>query len=176
MRFLSPDIWTVGPSHPNLEELVVIGPYPSPEFFRRFFRDFKPARITLVFDGCCDTETVNSILAVPEIRRSAQIRYGWCDGILHAKVYYVRWSDRTRANSLCKLIWGSLNASQNGFDRNAETLAHVTMAPSALARYLAAFQHGSGSVEMTKGALKNNLVVCSAARWCSSNAAERLFV
>jgi hypothetical protein len=27
-----------------------------------------------------------------------------------------------------------------------------------------------------KGALKNNLVVCSAARWCSSNAAERLFV
>jgi hypothetical protein len=27
-----------------------------------------------------------------------------------------------------------------------------------------------------KGALKNNLVVCTAARWCSSNAAERLFV
>ena len=38
----------------------------------------------------------------------------------------------------------------------------------ALARYL--------ETPEAKGALKNNLVVCSAARWCSSNAAERLFV
>jgi hypothetical protein len=159
MRFLSPDIWTVGPSHPVLEELVVVGPYPSAEFFRRFFRHFKPARITLVFDGCCDTETVNSVLTIPEIRRSAQIRFGWCSGILHAKVYYVRWSDRTRANSLCKLIWGSLNASQNGFDRNAETLAHVTLAPSVLARYLAAFQHDSGMVEKTELRIANSVTL-----------------
>src|SRR5438105_7160125 len=115
MDLFSPQIWTVGPSHPVLEELLVVGPYPTPEFFRRVIRQFEPRRLTLVVDGTCDDAVLSSIKKLFPADKQPHIRFAWCAGIVHAKIYYLRWRQAATASSLCKLIWGSLNASQNGF-------------------------------------------------------------
>jgi hypothetical protein len=128
MDLYSRQIWTVGPSHPILEELLVIGPYPSPEFFGKILHEFEPRNLTLVIDGACEDAVLRAIGKLFPANKQPQVRFAWCGGgIVHAKLYYLRWKHAATTNFVCKLIWGSLNASQNGFERNAETLSHASL-------------------------------------------------
>src|SRR5260370_5582024 len=111
MDLYSPQIWEVGPSHPILEELLVIGPYPSPEFFRKVLHQFEPRNLTLVIDAACDDAVLRAIGRLFPANKQPQVRFAWCGGIVHAKLYYLRWKQAATTNFICKLIWGSLNAS-----------------------------------------------------------------
>ena len=160
MDFFSPQIWTVGPSYPILEELVVIGPYPSPEFFRTILDRFPPRKLTLVVDGACELGILDAVRSLCPQDNPPEVRFGWCNGMVHAKLYYLRWKQPGNASCVSRLIWGSLNASQNGFTRNAETLSHVTLpSQKAVTNYFQAFQQDSGSVSQLAINIANSVML-----------------
>jgi len=148
MNLLSADIWKAGSSYPTLEDLVVIGPYPSADFFRALLPQLRPRRFTLVVDAACDPGVVETIRGLNDAAQPFQVRFAWCGGIVHAKLYYLRWRHQTSGSVVYKLIWGSLNASHSGFHRNAETLSHVTLRPhKRLNDYFLKFEAQEGRVD-----------------------------
>src|SRR4051812_33990043 len=120
-ELLAPAIWTIGASHPVLEHLLVIGPYPTVDFFRTFVKRFHPRNVTLVADEGCNKDVLASIRQYLRGENIVPaVRFAWCEGIVHAKIYLLQWTSPLKA-SAWKLVWGSLNASANGFHKNAET-------------------------------------------------------
>jgi hypothetical protein len=86
-----------------------------------------------------------------------RIRCAWCRkkaGLLHARIYLAEWG--TESNAKARLIWGSLNASLNGFQVNAEVGSGLTLAARQKARVLRYLQPLWG--ESDKGAVQPQLI------------------
>jgi hypothetical protein len=104
----------------------VIGPYPTEDFFRQFLEAYSPKEILLVVDEGCNRDVLGRIEEVCTASK-LRVRCASCRncGLLHAKVYLAEWGTQ---NVTCKrLLWGSLNASQNGFHVNGEVVSAVTL-------------------------------------------------
>ena len=85
--------------------------------------------------------------------RSLKVRYASCSGSghVHAKVYLAEWKTPSPETITRRLAWGSLNASHNGFNVNAEVASFATLEGSQESLILRYFHQlwilDSGKVE-----------------------------
>ena len=130
-------LWGRPDSKAVLEKLVVVGPYPSTDFFKSIKQRFAPRDVLLVVDEGGGSSAVEKM--VDTVRYACAGR-----GMVHAKIYLAQWKlgggKRRR-----RLLWGSANASTNGFERHAETLSSIPMPPE-LDDYFEAFKKPVGRV------------------------------
>ena len=123
---LTPALWLPEGVQPVLKRLIVLGPYPTKEFFQDIVRVYDPKEILLVVDEGCNRDEVDRIASSLGSRKF-QVRYASCRncGLLHAKVYLAEWVSGGTTKQ--RLLWGSLNASRNGFQVNGEVVSAVTL-------------------------------------------------
>lgn len=117
------------------EALLIISPYVEASFFQRVARNLRPKTIHAVIDDGCrreDLETVTSALREGGHKRAPLVRLGSARGLVHLKLFYIRWrTDGGR--KAASLVFGSANATRQGFDgnANAELLAACDLTASA---------------------------------------------
>lgn len=133
-ELLSPVLWgRPSGNHKRADRLVVVGPYPSAEFFTQVKEILAPKHVTLVVDEGWREQVIESIRELFD--PNVNIRYASCAGLVHAKLYFVEWRHRGGSASRT-LLWGSANASCAGFEsgKNAEVLSSVPIAENARGR------------------------------------------
>jgi hypothetical protein len=146
---LDASLWQPESAASVLKRLTVIGPYPTEEFFRTFLATYKPKEILLVVDDGCNRDVIDRIGKLCKSRKF-EVRCASCGnrGLLHAKVYLTEWV--TGSKTKRRLLWGSMNASQNGFQVNGEVASAVTLDPdqerAVLAYLRPLWEQPSGSV------------------------------
>lgn len=108
-----------GPKGYHLAELLVVNPYPVPDFFRDVAKALRPKHCVLVVD---DGWPPSRIEAVQRVLRRAKVRATIhrvqapeSGALVHAKLYLFRWQNPTGNRQLRKLYFGSANASPQGF-------------------------------------------------------------
>lgn len=117
------------------EAVLIISPYVEASFFQRVARNLRPKSVHVVIDDGCrreDLESVASALKDGGHRRAPAIRLGSARGLVHLKLFYVRW--RTKGGrKAASLVFGSANATRQGFggDLNAELLAACELTAAA---------------------------------------------
>jgi hypothetical protein len=111
-----------------LQRLHVVGPYPTEGFFRRVRESLDPRELLLVVDDGCNLEEIEKIRQLFE-NRDVRVRYASClgSGLVHAKLYLAEWESSSATATIKHLVWGSANASLNGFEVNAEAVSCVTL-------------------------------------------------
>jgi hypothetical protein len=156
--FFGSDIWRPEGVKPLLKRLTVIGPYPTVEFFRLFFREFAPREILLVVDDSWDRDEIKRIEKYCDSKGAmCQIRCASCrnGALLHAKIYLAEWGNR--GTSKRRLIWGSLNASKSGFQTNGEAASAATLDSdqerSVIPYFHQLWDEAVGSVKMANAVL-----------------------
>lgn len=120
---------------------LVVSPYVEADFFETLARDLKPKRLHVVIDDGCrreDLDTVRSAVAGAGAKRPPTIRLGSARGLVHLKLFYVRW-ETSGGRSAHTLVFGSANATRQGFggDVNAELLADCRLTRSGHPKILA---------------------------------------
>lgn len=110
----------------NLNELHIVAPYPTPEFFEELVSiDYlKPEFLHLYIDDGWPEASVNAIskklddagLETEYKRIAAQP-----NGFVHAKIYFFKWQNENTGEFRRYILIGSANASKNGFGGHAET-------------------------------------------------------
>ncbi len=114
----------------TLEKITIITPYVSSKFISDLFSKFSMdnnedgKRLILVIDQNCSTSSIQKIIEdFPE----ANIRISRTNGLVHTKLYLFDFLNVRNKKHRCIMVFGSLNASQNGWQRNAETFALITL-------------------------------------------------
>jgi hypothetical protein len=154
-RRWDPRLWGRPRSGGVLEHLMVIGPYPSADFFDELKQRFNPKRVLLVVDeGWGDTDIAKIRERFPAGK--LWVRYAYVrGGLVHAKLYLASWK-LTGGQTRRSLIWGSANASAQGFKGHAETLSSIPL-PRELRRYFEDLRAPSGRVKGMLVPLDGNL-------------------
>lgn len=119
-----------------VDNIVIIGPYPTKSFFKDQLSKIKPRSITLYVD---DGWPEDNILDIEwYLKRYTDIEFNKfrvkCpgrDALVHAKVYLIEWVNSGNKHRRRQLIVGSHNASSSGFGKNAEALVSVDLANSS---------------------------------------------
>ncbi|TCP96356.1 hypothetical protein C8J46_10951 [Sphingomonas sp. PP-F2F-A104-K0414] len=133
------------------EAVLIISPYVEASFFRHVARQLRPKSIHVVIDDGCrreDLETVTSALQEGGHKRPPLVRLGSARGLVHLKLFYIRWrTDGGR--KAASLVFGSANATRQGFDGNvnAELLAVCDLTASA---HAATIQWCESVIDATK--------------------------
>lgn len=110
----------------TLERIYVVSPYVSAGFFDKLQADLSPKAVVLVVDASTPASSVADISEI--FGKRLQVRYATAakGGIVHAKLYFLEWSGpKKKSPRVHHLYWGSANATEGGFDRNAETLSRI---------------------------------------------------
>ena len=155
-----------------LEEVVIVGPYPSPLFFsqllgqklRRRTPKTGPA-FTIVVDDGWDPEEIekirNAIPSGPGIRQPKpiirRVSTNSGRGLVHAKIYYFEAQNKARTYTKQYLLLGSANASIFGFGIHSETFITVDLGDlEADARRIV----GAYLIELRAGTKTNGAEFC----------------
>lgn len=108
----------------ELTSIIILSPYPSKSFFKDVFLNLNPQRVDLITDVATSDEVIDDIEnLVQDSEIILNIRFSECTGITHAKAYLLTWKTVTSDDVTVYrrlLLWGSCNASDGGFGRNAE--------------------------------------------------------
>ena len=125
----------------RLAEVDILSPYVSASFFESLFTH-KPRTVRLTTDIACPQRDRDAIVEVAK-KKLANIRVGQCNGIVHAKLFLFHWQNKTTQRYRRFLLWGSSNATDGGFGRNAECLSMIALhrfSPDDRAAVLAYFK------------------------------------
>lgn len=96
------------------EEVIIVGPYPTEGFINRVKKELKPSNVWVIADSTWKKDILEEISQIDGVCVvKVQTENGY--GIVHAKMYCVRYS-----NGETQLYFGSVNASENSIDNNAE--------------------------------------------------------
>ena len=145
-----------------LDDVLILGPYPSPAFIKTFLGDGYPKRtptsgpkLTLIIDDGWDRQQVEEIeCAIPNGRGIRQPPYTIHRvsatnprGLVHAKLYFFEASNKEKTYTKRFLLLGSANASPMGFGEHAETYINIDFADiaerSQLYKYIKSLKSGS---------------------------------
>jgi hypothetical protein len=151
------------PKEGRLVEVVVLGPYPSVRFFQSLHDWGKKrkwlvmeADTTLVADDGWDQEQIEQIAKLYDAGPAFRVHRAAADtaaGLVHAKLYYLKFQNGANGKMRRVLLLGSANASEQGFGTHAETYVHIPFpafeddAREAVSKYLRALQDGDGQVD-----------------------------
>lgn len=139
-----------------LDEIVVVGPYPTSDFFRMTIRTFKPKKIWLIVDDGWTPQQIQAIVKTTSkcqtiIHRSSPLEK---NGLVHAKLYLFKWRKKVSKTVRYKLLWGSANASLPAFEIHAEVMSQISLnilSDSVYNKLIAYF----GSLKEGNSVLKN---------------------
>lgn len=130
--FWSPELWgRPATGNWSLARAVVVGPYPTRQFFQQLFATgLEQASLLLVVDEAWPVEEVEAICKGVEAGGgSAQVRWAWSKGLVHAKLYFFEWRESKSDKRRTVLGWGSPNASVAAFSgANAEAVSIIDLA------------------------------------------------
>jgi hypothetical protein len=109
----------------ELEAVDILSPYLSDTFFDKL-GELEPQHVYVTTDAGCSSTKIESIeRSLGEI--PTQLKLAQCEGIVHAKCYLFTWRNRRVNRYKRLLLWGSCNASQGGFERNAEIFSWLLL-------------------------------------------------
>ena len=108
----------------SLSRVIIVGPYPTKDFFVDLSQ-LEPSRIELYVDDGCSEDCINEIRE--KVRQNNCIFS--CDrvapisgnGLVHSKIYFFEWVNSQGNRTKRRIVVGSANASQQGFGLHAET-------------------------------------------------------
>ncbi len=120
------DICT-GNIHKNyhLETVDIVSPYLSDSFFAKL-KKLKPHNVHIVTDAGCSTTAINDV-KMKLGKNLSQIKLAHCSGIVHGKCYLFHWKNNETNRYKRLLLWGSCNATDGGFGRNAEIFSWLQL-------------------------------------------------
>jgi hypothetical protein len=126
-----------------IDEALVLGPYPTAEFFknlsarRKFFLAHTPkSLLTVLADDGWDNEQLEMISATydaigirsrPKVNVQLVASSDPC-GLVHAKIIYLILKNEAESYTKRLMLIGSANASRQGFGVHAETYIHIDLA------------------------------------------------
>lgn len=99
------------------EEVIIVGPYPTEGFVNRVKSELNPSKIWVIADSTWKKDILEEISQIDNVS-VVKVQTGNGYGIVHAKMYYVKYS-----NEETQLYFGSVNASENSVDNNAEFIS-----------------------------------------------------
>lgn len=102
-----------------------MSPYVSASFFKTLLAH-KTSTIRLTTDAACPQRDRDAVVKVAK-RKLADIGVGQCNGIVHAKLFLFHWQNKTTQRYRRFLLWGSSNATDGGFGRNAKCLSMLSL-------------------------------------------------
>jgi len=110
----------------ELNQVYIISPYISHHFFDEL-NELHPKKILLVTDAGVSEDAVRAVRRL--LNKRLTVRFAQCDGIVHAKAYLFRWRNNEEEHIKTLFLWGSCNATDGGFGRNAEIYSWMTEIP-----------------------------------------------
>lgn len=99
------------------EEVFIVGPYPTEGFVNRVKSELNPSKIWVIADSTWKKDILEEISQIDNVS-VVKVQTGNGYGIVHAKMYCVKYS-----NGETQLYFGSVNASENSVDNNAEFIS-----------------------------------------------------
>lgn len=103
------------PMNTKCSKVIIVGPYPTEGFIQRVKDQLNPKRICVVTDSSWKEDEIDKIINLTDGVQKVQSAGV---GIVHAKMYYVEYS-----NTEVQLFFGSVNASENSVDNNSEFIS-----------------------------------------------------
>ena len=132
-----------GGGHYFIDEMLVLGPYPTRAFFDeigagqgRLHKHAPRSKLTVLADDGWDFNQVEEIACTFEgidSRRRPEVITGWVStpngrGLVHAKVIFLVCKNKAGTYTKQTLVLGSANASIQGFGSHAETYISIDLA------------------------------------------------
>lgn len=117
----------LGKMHKNyrLENVDILSPYLSDLFFIKL-KKLKPQQIYITTDAGCPSAAIKSV--EEELgKKLNHIKLAQCKGIVHVKCYLFHWKNKETNRYKRLLLWGSCNATEGGFERNAEIFSWLQL-------------------------------------------------
>jgi hypothetical protein len=109
----------------SLEKVDILSPYLSEGFFTKL-KKLRPREVNITTDAGCSSSVISRIQA--KLGRSANpVRLAWSEGLVHAKCYLFHWKNFESNRYKRLLLWGSCNATDGGFGRNAEVFSWLLL-------------------------------------------------
>ena len=99
------------------EEVIIVGPYPTEGFVNRIKNELNPSKIWVIADSTWKNDILEEISQIDRVS-VVKVQTGNGYGIVYAKMYCVKYS-----NGETQLYFGSVNASENSIDNNAEFIS-----------------------------------------------------
>ena len=109
----------------QLERVQILSPYLSEQFINNL-NSLRPRKITITTDAACSSSVIESISNNYK-NQIDKINLAHCDGIVHAKCYLFHWKNQETNKFRRLFLWGSCNATDGGFRRNAEVFSWVNL-------------------------------------------------
>jgi len=112
----------------QLEDIYVVAPYPTRDFFSSFLEIFHPTNKLFLFidDGwpADRVEEIEEVIKNKKINSTINRISAQDGGFVHAKIYFFKWKNKNNIY-MRHLLIGSANASSYGFGSHAETYALI---------------------------------------------------
>ena len=104
----------------RLDRVDIVSPYISEGFFEQMLK-YKPVEVSLVVDAGCSADEIKNVIKLLDDKLvNVTVRLGKSTGLVHSKLFLFHWSNCPNSVDNCLLLWGSCNATEGGFGRNAE--------------------------------------------------------
>ena len=115
----------------NLSKIVIIGPYPTKDFFDQLVTHL-PKKIVLIVDDGWPQDRLQEISDACKAKKcklkiQRVASYNTC-GLVHAKLYYFEWKNVQGNYTKRIMLAGSANASTQGFGIHAESFVNIDFA------------------------------------------------
>lgn len=108
-----------------LDQVDIISPYLSDMFFERL-KTLKPKKVYITTDAGLSPAVTKSVTEKLG-RNLGHFKLAHCSGIVHAKCYLFHWKNKSTNKFRRLLLWGSCNATDGGFERNAEVFSWLLL-------------------------------------------------
>lgn len=109
----------------SLAKVEMLSPYLSDTFFNEL-KKLKPKKVFILSDAGCSDDLIDSIKQSLG-RQLGDIKLAQCAGIVHAKCYLFHWQNKDTKRYKRLLLWGSCNATDGGFNKNAEIFSWLLL-------------------------------------------------
>jgi hypothetical protein len=109
----------------SLEKVDILSPYLSDLFFIKL-KELKPQHVCITTDAGCPSTAIKSVEEKLG-NKINHIKLAQCDGIVHGKCYLFHWKNKKTNRYKRLFLWGSCNATEGGFERNAEVFSWLQL-------------------------------------------------
>jgi len=109
----------------RLEKVDILSPYLSDLFFAKL-KELKPQHVYITTDAGCPSSAIKSVEEKLG-KKLNHIQLAQCKGIVHGKCYLFHWKNKETNRFKRLLLWGSCNATEGGFERNAEIFSWLQL-------------------------------------------------
>lgn len=109
----------------TLKRVDILSPYISESFFKKLV-ELEPRKVYITTDAGCSSKIVEAVKKTLG-NKLGKIKHAHCKGIVHAKCYLFIWENPTTKKCKRLFLWGSCNATDGGFERNAEVFSWILL-------------------------------------------------